>query len=196
MKRFILALALIAVCASAYAQKPTKEEKKAARLERRAEAVRQQHIKDSLFWAKYDYEDSIYRDKMKKERATDIIAVVPMSAADALDRVAKALIRATYIIDVNKEYGTIKTEPVHAGMANYTLYFTVEGSDEQSTVRACAFGHGSAGVAMYGIVRTHEMTVKMENRGVEGSANKVAFEAIERILKGFEGAELKYETIK
>ena len=196
MKRFILALALIAVCASAYAQKPTKEEKKAARMERRAEAARQQHIKDSLYWARYDYEDSLYREKMKKLGATDIVTVVPMSAGDALDRVAKELIRATYIIDVNKEYGTIKTEPVHAGSANYTLYFSVDGTEEQSTIRACAFAHGNVGVAMYGIVRTHEMTVKIENRGVEGSTNKVAFEALERILKVFEGAELRYETIK
>lgn len=196
MKRFILALALVLAYASVYAQKPTKEEKKAARMERRAEAERQQHIKDSLFWAKCYYEDSLYRVQMKRERATDVMVVVPMSTTAAMDRVAKALIRMSYMIDVDKEYGTIKTAPVHAGMANYTLYFTFEGTDELCTVRACAFGHGNTGIAMYGIVRTHEVTVKLEYKGSEGSVNRTAFDAIERILKGFENTELKYETIK
>lgn len=45
MKRFILALALIAVCASVYAQKPTKEEKKAQREERA-------RVRDSIYTAK------------------------------------------------------------------------------------------------------------------------------------------------
>jgi hypothetical protein len=128
---------------------------------------------------------------MRKEKATDIVAIVPMSMSEAMDFVAKALIRASYMIEVDKEYGTIKTAPVHAGMANYTLYFTFEATDQQSIVRSCAFGHGNTGIAMYGIVQTHEVTIKLEYKGVEGSTNRAAFDAIENILKGFENAVIK-----
>lgn len=202
MRRLILALVLSLVSVSGFAQKMTPEEKaalkaekQAHRLERRKEREEMRRIQDSLWWANYNYTDSLEKAKRKKDEATDVIAVVPMSAAAAIDRVAKELIRATYIIEVSKEYGTIKTEPVHAGMANYTLYFSVEGSEEQSTIRACAFGHGNAGVAMYGIVRTHEVTMKLNYRGMEGSTQRAAFDAIERILKGFEGAVLSYEKL-
>lgn len=202
MKRLILLFIFSLVCLSGFAQKMTPEEKaalkaekQAQRLERRKEREEMRRIQDSLWQANYNYMDTLGNAKRKKDESTDIVAIVPMSAAAALDRVAKELIRATYIIEVNKEYGTIKTEPVHAGMANYTLYFSVEGSEEQSTIRACAFGHGSAGVAMYGIVRTHEVTMKLNYRGMEGSTQRAAFDAIESILKGFEGAVLSYEKL-
>lgn len=193
MRKYILALALIAVCASAYAQKPTKEEKKAARMERREEAKREQRIRDSLFWADINIKDSIRREERKKEGATDIIALVSVSPDIAMDHIAKGLIRSSYMIEANKEYGTIKTEPIHAGMADYTLYFAIEGTEQQSIIRACGFAHTNTGIAMHGIVRTHNVTVKLENVGVEGSTCKVAFKELERILKSFEGVILKYE---
>ena len=84
MKRYILILASILVCWSASAQKPTKEEKKAQRMERRAEREREQHIKDSLYWAKIFEKQDASIEKRRREGSTDIVATIPIDVESAL----------------------------------------------------------------------------------------------------------------
>lgn len=188
MKRYILILASILVCWSASAQKPTKEEKKAQRMERRAEREREQHIKDSLYWAKIFEKQDASIEKRRRESVTDIIATVPLSADEALEYVAKTLIDSDYMITVDKEYKTISTAARGAGLGSYSLYFRFS----DNTIKACAFGHFNSGVAFHGIVVTSNGAEKLKNVGNEGSLSRTAFTAYETILKNIPGATLQY----
>lgn len=192
MKRYILILVSILVCWSASAQKPTKEEKKAQRMERRAEREREQHIKDSLYWAKIFEKQDASIEKRRREGSTDIVATIPIGVESALKHVAKELINADYIINVDKEFGTITTQPMSAGGVNYTLYFRFSEDEEGCVVKACAFGHGNVGIAMYGIVKTSEKTVKIESGGIEGSVSQIAFDAMKKAVEKLPGVKITY----
>ena len=198
MRRLILILASILVCWSAIAQKPTKEERKALqaerkamRIEHRAERAEYYRIKDSLLWAEINRADSIRNVERKKEGTTDIIATTSLSVTKAIDHVARSLIAADYVIAVDKEYGTIKTEQVSAEGINYSLYFRFVHHDNGTEVKACAFAHRNAGIAMYGIVSTNSYTVKVTN-GHHQSVSHTAFSAYEKVLITLPDVQLQY----
>ena len=155
------------------------------------QAAREQQIKDSLFWAEIHKADSIRHVERKKEGTTDIIATTSLSVTKAIDHVARSLIAADYVIAVDKEYGTIKTEQVSAEGINYSLYFRFVQHDNGAEVKACAFAHRNAGIAMYGIVSTNSYTVKVTN-GHYQSVSHTAFSAYEKVLITLPDVQLQY----
>ena len=178
MRRFIIVLALILACASCSVQNQT----------RRAERAEYYRVKDSLFWAERKVLDSIRREERKKEGAVEIIAKSTLTSDKAIDIVAKALISADYMISVDKEYGTITTQAISAGMGSYSLYFRFA----DNTVTGCAFSHMNIGIAMSHIVATNQSVDKITNYGMRGSLNRIAFDSCEKILLAIPNAELIY----
>lgn len=136
MKRFILALALIAVCASAYAQKPTKEEKKAEREERA-------RVRDSIYTAKAEARimNTLKLRGYDNEPADNIIDTIPspfkvQGIASIVweqviplkierENVLKSLLlsndfREVVQIDDNTIIGEIKPFAVYPGLCGFT----------------------------------------------------------------------------
>ena len=195
MRRLILILASILLCWSADAQELTKEQRKEIREQKKIAAARKQQIKDSLFLVERHKKDSILRDKIIKESATDIIATTSLSMTQAFDYIAKALIAADYVISVDKEYGTITTQRISCGHATYSLYFRFSEKENGSEVKACGFAYGTVGIAMYGIVSANEHTFKVENSKTKGSVFYNVFTTYEKILLSLPDAQLKYKRI-
>lgn len=192
MRNLILILASMLLCCSVSAQELTKEQRKEMRIQKRMAALREQHIKDSLFWAEIHKADSIRHVERKKEGVTDIVATTSLSLAKAIDHVARSLIAADYVVSVDKEYNTITTQQISDGNANYSLYFRFREINGMTEVKACGFVYKNVGVAMYGIVSTNTHTLKVENSGVIGSTFHNVFKAYENILLSLPEAQFQY----
>mgnify|MGYP007057754382 CR=1 FL=1 len=96
MKRLILVLALIAVCLSSFGQ----DDKAAAKAQKRIERAERRRVRDSLateetrlYWREVHIKDSIRQEERRKEGATTIQVLSPISPAEALDRIARTLIK-------------------------------------------------------------------------------------------------------
>lgn len=194
MSRLIVILALSLVCWSAPAQKLTKEEKKAQRIERRAEREREQHIKDSIYWAKIFAKQDASIEARKNEGATAIVATTSIPAADALNTIARSLISSGYVIRVDKEYGTINTEPIWGNGASYSLHYVVEEKPEGSQVKGFAYAHGqvSAFSLGLGIGTSKLIDVRIEYGGVENSTSMIAFRALHKNASSLPDVSIKY----
>lgn len=159
------------------------------------QAAREQQIKDSLFMVERHKKDSILREKIIRESATDVIATTPLPISEAIDFIAKALIAADYMISVDKEYCTIKTERVSCGNATYSLYFRFSEKENGTEVRSCGFFYGTIGVAMHGVLRTSEQTVKAENGESTLLVSHQVFKSHEKIIRTLPDAQITYKRI-
>lgn len=197
MRRLILVLAFIGVCVSGFAQKLTKEERAALREQRRAEREERWRIQDSIYQAEVAQEmersfRKTYAFGAEKEYATDVVAECTLALPDAMHTIARALIDAGYMINVDKEYNTITTEQTSCEGATYSLYFRFYPQESGCKVKACGYAYGNVGIAMYGIVHTSMRTIKVENRGAPNAPFRVIFAAYEKALLSLPDAKLTY----
>ena len=194
MKRLILALTFIAVCVSAFGQKPTKEERKALREQRRAEREERWRIEDSLYWAEQHRIDSLRSIERKREGATAIITTSSMPANESIKTLARSLISAGYIVQVDREFGTINTEPIWGNGASYTLHYVIEEHQQGCQVKCFAYTHGqiSAFSMGLGISTGKSIDIRMDYGGHENSTTMIAFRAMHQSLSVLPDAIIEY----
>lgn len=184
MRKSIFVFVLSLICISGFAQKPTKEERKAIREQRRAEREEYYRIQDSLFCEEKHRQDSIWHEERKREGATAIQALSPISPSEALDRIARALIKFGYVLRVDKEYGTINTEPKWGNGASYTLHYVIEQHPEGCIAKGFATAHGQVNTFHSGLGFGYSKTldVRIEYGGSKNSPSMIAFRELYNYL--------------
>ena len=191
MKRIlILLLALMPVIVSAQ----TKEEKKARRDSLKAVRVEQQRIADSIYHA------TIAQDKARREREkalkgctvilSETIFETPQEAFDILIR---NMMRFGLVpTDINEKYFVVKTPPKMVGSATYDLTFVAYSDKGKVFLRASgnAYKDFSVGSGMF--ISSTNMVVPIEYGGVEGSLFYVAWQEMEKYIKGVPNVGYEY----
>jgi hypothetical protein len=191
MKYYIIAF-LVMMCALAHAQV---RDKARIKEQRRLERAERRRVRDSIYNAgERAYEALLRRaDSLNfKDGVTEIHATTSASMPDCIGLIAKALIHNGHMIDVDKEYGTIRTEPQPAGMGTSSIYYTVEPDGVGSKVRgwAVATMNYASGLRYIAVQKTYQ--VRIDNTGSQGSPNREIFKEYEGILLQLPDAKLTY----
>lgn len=197
MRRVILILASILLCYSALGQ----NDKATIKAQKKAERAERRRVRDSLeteeirqYWREIHIQDSIRHEERKREGATAILAVSPVSPAEALDRIARALIRFGYVLRVDKEYGTINTEPKWGNGASYTLHYVIEQHPEGCQTKGFAYGHGQVNTfhAGLGFGFSKTMDIRLEYGGIKNSPTMIAFGELYKYLTALPETRITY----
>lgn len=198
MKRLILAFALIIMYCSAMAQDL---DKAAIRAQKKMERAERRRMRDSLeaeeirqYWHEIHVQDSIRQEERKREGATAIRAISPISAPEALDKIARALIKFGYVLRVDKEYGTINTEPKWGNGASYTLHYVIEQHPKGCQAKGFAYAHGQVSTFHTGLGfgTNKAIDLRIEYGGAENSPSMIAFRELFKYLTALPDTEITY----
>jgi hypothetical protein len=189
-----MALALLLIAPSLFAQPPVKEQKRLERAEKRRVRDSIAAAKDNIYWEGINRKDSLRREYWKKEGATSIIAQSSAPASDALSAIARALIKSGFIIQVDKEYGAINTEPQWGNGASYTLHYYIESTADGCMVKGMTYAHGQVGAFSLGlgIATSKTIDLRMEYGGDEKSTCMIAFRQLHKHLEILPDAVITY----
>lgn len=197
MRRVILILAFILLCYSAFGQ----DDKATIKAQKKAERAERRRVRDSLeteeirqYWREIHIQDSIRHEERKREGATAIRALSPISPADALDLIARALIKFGYILRVDKDYGTINTEPKWGNGASYTLHYVIEEHPEGCQVKGFAYAHGQVNTFHIGlgIGSSKSIDMRIEYGGIKNSPSMIAFGELFKYLTALPETRITY----
>jgi hypothetical protein len=198
MKRFLICLLLAILSLPSFTQNQTREEKKKARLEHKAqlaaERERQARMVDSLETLFLEQQRQEQMEAKRKEKATALIVKTPFEDRQSImnflmDRMLKnGLVPAL----IDKDYFIIKTEPKQVYSATYVTNYTIYLEHGKVCIRAASTAHGSFSVGS-GMFRSNtNMVVPVEYGGVKGSLSYEAWKEMEYYLLSIPNIE---ETI-
>ena len=171
-----------------FAQNQSREEKKKARLERKAqlaaERERQWREADSLHLLILEQQRQEQMEAKRKQNA--IALIVKTSFEDrqsAMDLLIDKMLKDGLVpASIDKDYFIIKTEPKQVFNATYVTNYTIYLNDGNVCIRAASTAYGSFSVGS-GLFRSNtNMVVPVEYGGVKGSLVYEAWKEMEDYL--------------
>lgn len=188
MKKIFVCLFLAILFFPSFAQNQSKEEKKKARLERKAqlaaERERQWREADSLHLLILEQQRQEQMEAKRKQNA--IALIVKTSFEDrqsAMDLLIDKMLKDGLVpASIDKDYFIIKTEPKQVFNATYVTNYTIYLNDGNVCIRAASTAYGSFSVGS-GLFRSNtNMVVPVEYGGVKGSLVYEAWKEMEDYL--------------